>query len=261
MKVWKVFLVCTIAIGGCEEVVDRSIVSGEPKLVVEGVLTNERTRHTVKLSRSYAGQDGSGTPVSGALVRVTEGLTEYPLTENPAVPGEYDTPDMRAVFGRTYILHIRYMGQDYEARDSSTPVEPLTPLQYRAVTDGYVLTMNKSGQDPNYIRHEINWENTSVCQGNCEALVVFYDLKTIDVNEVTKPDKEEFVFPAGSTVVRRKYSVSPAYKSFLRAVMSETEWRGSVFDVDRANAPTNLSNGAIGFFAVTTVTTDSTVVK
>jgi hypothetical protein len=138
----------------------------------------------------------------------------------------------------------------------------MTPLQYREATGGFVLTIDKAGQDPNYIRHEITWKDTPTCQGGvCEGLIVFYDLKTIDVQEGTKPPKEDFVIPAGATVVRRKYSVSPAYRSFLRAVMSETEWRGGAFDVERANPPTNLSNGAIGFFAVTTVAMDSTVVE
>ena len=61
-------------------------------------------------------------------------------------------------------------------------------------------------------------------------------------------------------ISRKKFSASPAYKAFLRGVLSETEWRGGVFDVERANAPTNLSEGAIGFFAVSTVVSDTTVV-
>jgi hypothetical protein len=251
-----------VLLTSCQEVVDRSFVAGEPRIVVEGLLTNERTGHKVKISWSFAGPNGTPTPVTGAAVRIIEGTTIYPLSENPLVPGEYITPEMRAVFGREYTLHINYSGQDFVARDSSVPVEPMTPLQYREVTGGVVLSVDKQGEDPNYIRHEIAWKNTPACQGGgCEGLVVFYDLKTIDVHEGTKPPKEDFVFPSGSTVIRRKYSVSPAYGSFLRAMMSETEWRGGAFDVERANLPTNLSNGAVGFFAVTTVTSDTTVVR
>jgi hypothetical protein len=256
------FICLVVMLTACEEVVDRPIASGEKRLVVEGILTNERTVHKVKIGWSFAEADGVSPPVTGAFARIIEGATVYPLTENPAAPGEYLTPEMRAVFGRDYILHINYSGQDYTAQDRSVPVEPLTPLQVHGVTGGYVLTLDKTGQDPNYIRHEITWKNTANCQGGaCDGLVVYYDLKTIDVQEGTKPPKEDFVFPAGSLVIRKKYSVSPAYKSFLRGVLSETEWRGSAFDVERANAPTNLTNGAIGFFAVTTVTMDSTVVE
>ena len=94
----------------------------------------------------------------------------------------------------------------------------------------------------------------------CEGEIVYYDLKTIDVNEIYKPGKEDFNFPLNTIVIRTKYSVSPSYKAFLRAVLSETEWRGGVFDVQRADVPTNLSQGAIGFFAVSTVVSDTTVI-
>ena len=142
-------------------------------------------------------------------------------------------------------------------------VAPLTPLQYQPVNDQYQLVLGNSGQDPYYIDHEVAWKNTSACTTGtgCEGRIVFYDLKSIDVNEIYKPGKEQFLFPAGATVTRKKYSVSPAYRTFLRSVLSETEWRGGVFDVDRANATTNLSKGAIGFFAVTTVVSDVTVVN
>ena len=43
-------------------------------------------------------------------------------------------------------------------------------------------------------------------------------------------------------------------------MLSETEWRGGLFDVKRANVITNLSEGAVGFFAVSTVVTDTTTV-
>ncbi|MEQ8425482.1 MAG: hypothetical protein RIA63_12280, partial [Cyclobacteriaceae bacterium] len=67
-------------------------------------------------------------------------------------------------------------------------------------------------------------------------------------------------FPENAVVIRKKFSVSPGYQSFLRSILSETEWRGGVFDVQRANAATNLTEGAIGYFAVSTVVTDTTIV-
>ncbi len=130
------------------------------------------------------------------------------------------------------------------------------------VNDQYSLALNESGENANYIDHRIDWKTTADClPGNtCEGRIVFYDLKTIDVNEIYKPGKTEFLFPVNSTIIRKKYSISSAYRTFLRSVLSETEWRGGLFDVERANATTNLSAGAIGFFAVTSVVSDTTVV-
>jgi hypothetical protein len=95
----------------------------------------------------------------------------------------------------------------------------------------------------------------------CDSRVVFYDLKTVDVHEAFKPDQEVVYFPRNSIVIRRKYSVSPRYKGFLRSMLSETRWRGGAFDVQRENVSTNLSAGAVGFFAVCSVVADTTVVQ
>ena len=231
-------------------------------VVVEGTLTNERINHRIKLSHPYTKQNGTPMPATGAIVSVTDGISAVVLTEFPAGSGEYYTPLVRAVFGRTYTVSIQYQGKTYLAKDSSVPVEPLQALDYKRVNDLYTLNLYETGQDANFIDHQISWVKTSFCTTGttCEGRIVFYDLKTIDVNEIFKPDKAEFNFPVNAVVIRKKYSISPAYKAFLRSMLSETEWRGGVFDVQRADANTNLSEGAIGFFAVSTVVSDTTVV-
>lgn len=248
----------------CEEKIDVSLPSEDTGLlVVEGVLTNERKNHRVTLSLPYSEQNGEPQPATGASVVVKEDTTFYLLDELPAGSGNYYTPDMRAVTGKIYTLVIQYEGREYVAEDSSVPVQPLRGLKYEKDDAGYRITHEPENGDPNYIEYFINWENTSVCTAGtlCEGRIIFYDLKTIDVNEIFKPEKERFYFPEQTSVVRRKYSVSPAYRAFLRSMLSETEWRGGAFDVDRANVPSNLSEGAVGFFAVCSVVSDSTVVQ
>lgn len=249
----------------CEEKINISLKSENTALlVVEGVLTNEKIKHLVKLSLPYQTINGTSQPATGAVATVTEGNNTYPLTETPAGSGLYLTDSMIAVVDKAYVLTIQYQGKPYFAQDVSVPVEPMDPLQYRSANKAqyFTLTLSGSGTGANYVRHDINWKNTPFCSTDtCAGLVIYYDLKTIDVNEIYKPSKTEFDFPPGSTIIRTKYSASPAYKAFLRGVLSETEWRGGIFDVERANAPTNLSEGAIGFFAVSTVISDTTVVK
>jgi Domain of unknown function (DUF4249) len=251
-------------LSACEERIDIPLLSEDKDLLaVEGVLTNENISHTITLTFPYKMMNSKAVPVSGATVQILEGSsTTYTLTEAPAGSGQYVTPVFRAVFGTTYTLWIQYKGKEYFAQDSSVPVEPLPVLDYYKVNDQYALALNESGQNANYIDHRLDWKTTSAClSGNaCDGRIVFYDLKTIDVNEIYKPGKTEFLFPVNSIIIRKKHSVSSAYQSFLRSVLSETEWRGGLFDVERANATTNLSAGAIGFFAVTSVVSDTTLV-
>lgn len=236
-------------------------------LVVEAVLTNEVTNHRVRLTRPVRTPAEAPQAISGALVQITESAgPTVTLTEQPSGSGIYRTPLARAVFGKVYTLRIVHQGKEYLAQDSSQPVDALPSLGFEAAPSGnfaYRLREPAQGNSANYIEHAISWQNTPSCStaGNCIGLLTYYDLKNLDVNAQFKPGQTEFTFPSGSTIIRRKYSASNAYKAFLRSMLSETEWRGGVFDVERGNTTTNLSNGAIGFFAVTTVVSDTTVVK
>jgi hypothetical protein len=265
MKIKSLFiLLLSSLLIACEERIDLPFQSESIDLLaVEGVLTNENINHKIKLSFPYQVMNGEPTRVSGAIVTIQQDkATFYTLTEFPVASGEYYTPVFRAVVGSVYTLVIQHQGKEYSAQDSSVPVEPLTALDYRRVNDEYTLNLNQNGESANYIDHNISWENTKACVASqsCDGRVVYYDLKTTDVNEIYKPNKVEFVFPAGTTIIRKKHSVSTAYRTFLRSVLSETEWRGGLFDVERANTATNLSAGAIGFFAVTSVVSDTTIV-
>lgn len=263
MKGTIFILYVMLFITGCEELTDRAPRAADPNLlVVEGLLTNERINHLIRLSLPYAEQNQPPLAASGATVRLQGGSDVVTLTEFPEGSGNYYTPKFRAVTGMKYTLLILYRGKQYTAADESVPVEPLAPLRYRKTDKGYTLVYNSTGQDPNYINYDLAWKHTDRCdpEKGCEARVTFYDLKTIDVNEIFKPEAETLHFPLQTIVVRKKYSVSPAYRSFLRSVMSETAWRGGIFDVQRANPPTNLAGGAIGFFAVSTVVSDTTVI-
>ena len=265
MKPRYLYIIVLLFIFSCEDRIEKSLkVENSDLLVVEAVLTNENQNHKITLTHPYYAINGKAIPAAGAGVFVIEGSNVvYSVTEDPPGSGEYFTEEMTAVFGRQYTLLVQYQGKIFSALSNSVPVEPLESIQYqRATNDFYRLSVTDSGNEPNYIDYSISWNSTPVCLPGelCEGRVVYYDLKTIDVNSLFKPDQKDFTFPVGSIVIRKKYSVSPGYKSFLRSVLSETEWRGGVFDIQRANATSNLSEGAIGYFAVSSVVSDTTII-
>lgn len=251
---WLFLLVIPLA---CEDRADVVINPTTLNLIaVEAVVTNENINHTIRLTVPYQKQNEKSAAASGASVSISDGQSSVFLT--PGDSGRYVTPQMRFVSGKTYTLTIIYNGKQFTARDSAVPVESLSPLSYSVADGGYRLNFFETGSQPYYINYDINWTETQACtSGACKAKIVYYDLKTVDANELFKPEKTDFILPSRSTIVRRKFSVSDQYRSYLRSVLSETQWRGSVFDVQRDNAPTNLSEGAIGFFAVSTVVSDT----
>lgn len=253
-----------ILLGGvffsCEEEANIPFDSENTNLIaVEAVVTNENINHVVRLTLPYQKQNGTSIPVNSAVVSISDGTSSIVLTAGDS--GKYFTPKMRFVAGRTYSLTINFNGRQYTAQDGSLSVESLGPLSYTNSTGGYRLNFFETGSQPHYIEYLIDWTGTPSCVSSCKAKIVYYDLKTVDANELFKPEKTDFIFPPQSTIIRRKFSVSDQYRSFLRSMLSETQWRGNVFDVQRDNTPTNLSQGAIGFFAVSTVVADTVKVQ
>lgn len=232
-------------------------------LVVEGILTNERTNHLIKLSRTNSKLNEGFTPAFGATVLISDGENVIPLIELPFRSGHYYTTSVRAVIGKTYTLVIFHNGRQYAGQDRAQPVEPLPELSYRREADSLYTLNFKDGNEPSMTKHFMIWDHTEYCMKSddiCFAKLVYYDLKNLDVNQMFKPDKVLVLFPENTVIVRKKYALSNGYRAFLRSVLSETEWRGGQFDVQRGNTLTNMSEGAIGFFAVSMVDSDTTLI-
>jgi hypothetical protein len=262
MKARVIFLLTVLTLACEERIDDFHSASTAPVLIVEGVITNERLRHRIHLTLPHSTQNEESVPVTGAEVALHAGGFTVKLVEEPPGSGDYYTPLLRAVSGIAYTLSINHGGKLFTASDASVPVEPLQPLRYHSTGNGFELTANANGNDPSYTDHYLNWENTPFCSGSasCDGRVVMYDLQTIDANEIFKAEAARFRFPVNTVVIRKKYSASPAYRSFLRAMLSETQWRGGLFDVQRANVPTNVKGGGSGFFAVSAVVSDTTII-
>jgi hypothetical protein len=264
-------VILPILLLSCEEKIDWSLDTNIPKvIVVEGLLTNERKAHEVRISEPMADPNGTPQPVSGAFVAIHETgkavRRAYRLQE--VQPGRYLTDStVRAVFGRLYQLFIFYQGQEYWG-DSSymVPVDKLDTLRYQKVPGKelwYELIFRETPH-PSMVEIDLNWGHLlgfrNLPPEQTRAKIIYYTVKTVDVNKIFRPAKERVPFPVGTRVTRRQYSMNQVQEEFIRSLMAETEWRGGLFDVQPGNVRTNLSEGAVGYFAVSQVVADSTVI-
>jgi hypothetical protein len=262
-----VLLLPAVFLNSCEEETIWPLHTEEGDLlVVQGMLTNELKSHAVILSRACDTSSGTPQPVSGAAVTLTDGSHVWTLQEQDTLAGTYLTPPMQGVLGRTYTLRISSGGRDYSATASLVPVTPLEPLRYHAVVnDGdtlYVLDYTESNI-PAMTEVWADWSRVpgydTLPATQTHAVMYCYTLNNVDPNALFPPAQEEVALPAGTLLVRRKYSLAPAYREYLRTLLSETAWRGSIFDVQPGNVNSNLTEDATGFFAACTVTEERTV--
>ncbi len=194
-------------------------------------------------------------------------VTIHTLTEDPSRPGVYLTDrGFAGEVDKGYQLRISYGDKRINAVAFMRAVEPFPNMRLQRVQDHpplYEAYINDQN-GPSVIRMELDWSHvrgydTLPDQEN-HALIYHYTLSTVDVNRIFSPDREHVYFPPGTIVYREKESVSRAYEEFLRGMLSETDWRGGVFDVLPGNARTNLSEGAVGFFTAADVIRDTLVI-
>jgi hypothetical protein len=259
------YLLIILITAGCEEEIRWELNTREiPVIVVEGMITNERIPHRIILTRPVTELNAIPEPVSGAFITINDRDTSWVLSENPAGSGIYLTDSIRAVFGRIYKLSINIDSREYSAETEMVPVTALDSLDYSPADnpEGFYKLNMYDTDEPSMTEYYLDWSQLPgyTNSDTCRAKIIYYSLNTIDVGEMFKPEIEQVVFPAGTIVCRKKYSMNEAHAAFIRTLLSETEWRGGLFDVQPGNVQTNLSDGAIGYFSASTVIADSTII-
>jgi hypothetical protein len=109
------FLLITLFLSSCEEVIDINTPDGKDALVVEGWVTDKAQNHYVKLYLTKKFTDNSGySPVTAATVVLStnDGLTE---TLQEVSAGKYEIKNLKSAEGRIFTLKIQSSKGDYEA--------------------------------------------------------------------------------------------------------------------------------------------------
>lgn len=249
-----------ISLSACEEPVDWQLDDHiAPRLVVEGMLSNRPGLNYVRLSLPVRNPNNTPQAVSNATVIISDGDEYHLLTEDEDDPGMYQAaPAVRGVINRIYWLYIVVGDHEFTAGAYMVPVSPLKEFRYYRdpVTPGHYRIIPIESSTPAYTEYLVEWQDDST--GSAMNSVFYtYTLSTLDVSQFFKPAAEMLSFPAGARITRTKYSLSPDHEKYLRSLLSETVWRGGWFDVMHGNLHTNLTNGAVGFFAASSVLRDT----
>jgi hypothetical protein len=267
---WPTLAGIFLLLGSCTEKIDWNLdYQEEEAIVVEGKLTDEAKQHEVRLSRPVYEINGTPEPISGAVVEINDGRMLHPLQEDPALPGTYLTGSgFAGEVNRGYQLRIGTGNRRYTAiafMHDVTPFQFMRLLKVQEEPPLYEAYISDSNDGPSIVKMALDWSHVpgyeTLPYEENHAVIYHYTLNSVDVNRIFSPEREHVYFPAGTIVYREKESVSREYAEFLRGMLSETDWRGGVFDVLPGNARTNLSEGALGYFTAAAVIRDTVVVQ
>jgi hypothetical protein len=249
---------------GCEEYLDTAIEDNqETKLVVEGCITTDTTSHSVVLSRSGDFfEKGPKKMVSDAIVTVSEGEVVHMLKETE--PGIYRTePDVYGIIGKTYNLNILLDNDSvYTASEKIVELPEIDSIVavYKAGFNQntgkrvYGYYINYYGFETEGLGNYYLWNLYIDNQLYSDSIQkqVFTSDDFVDGNYIK--DFEMFFIaetnlPSDTVEIKiEMFSITKEYYDFLVGLLLETVWKGSPWDGPPANAVSNLSNSALGYF-------------
>lgn len=260
-----------------EEEIELNLKSSQTKLVVDGVITTDTMAHFIKLSLSGDYFYNKPLPkVSGAIVRLSDGLESIVLTESVDNPGYYLTPD--DYFGKQshlYSLEISNVNapaiKSSDVFTAQSFLNPLVPVDYIAIDYHKIWKLWKVllyCQDPadykNYYLFKVYRNGVLITDRYSTMSVV--DDKFFDGNyaegvwiAALDAEKEKEDLLPGDIIDVESFMIDKAYYDFLVAAQTETRPKDPLFSGAPANVPGNISNGALGVFAACAVSRNTVV--
>lgn len=273
----RIIIALAIVLGltNCTERIDLDLNKNEhQRLVVDGWFTSVPQAHTVRLTLTTDYFKNESAPkATGAIVTISDGTTTITLNEQS--PGIYQTaPDVKGEPGKTYTLEIDYNGETYTSSSYMNRVPPIDSLAYKIDeeeidnpdedNDGklwyellFYAQEPKGPGDHYYFKAFINGDSQSDTLRNNG----FVNDDLVDGSYIDGISYDFFEVNEGDSIAAEMLSISKEAFEYFNAVMLETDYRGSIFDSPPANIPTNISNGALGFFSASAVSTSYVIVK
>lgn len=257
----------TVALTGCEDVIDVDVQTDTLRLVVEASLDWEKgttgNEQLITLRMSTPFFETESTNVTGAEVTVTNNDTGEVFLFTDQNNGTYTTSTFEPQLEATYTLEILYDGERYVAEDTMNPVPDITDI-YQDTEDGFddetielhIVFTDFEEEGDNYL---FKFERPQDLLPTLET----GDDEFINGNEVDwwyeiDDDEDEEIKPLlpGDVVNISMHGISRSYFNYIDIVIDQMGGVG-IFEATPVDVKgncintTNPDNYAHGYFRVT----------
>lgn len=229
----------------CEDLIQLEVNDAEANLVIVAEINNQETQHEVRIHRTLSLSSRGQDPVSGASVLVTDSAGrqfEYSEVE----PGLYRSRTFRGRIGMTYHLSVDVENDRFEAFSTmpwQVPVDSIGTAISSFMGEERIFITLKFNDPPaqaNFYEYKM-----SVNDGPMRFHNV-YDDRFNDGRAVTHELFDmELELQSGDKVRVQRRNIEQATYLYWRSVASANPAASSP-----ANPPSNISNGALGYFSV-----------
>lgn len=257
-------LAILITFASCEKVIDVKLNTSASQLVIEGMITDQLGLQTITVSESVPYTNSNVYPaVTGAQVVVTDD-DNHSWTFTETKPGTYTYPSLKGETGHKYTMKVVTKNTTYTAASTMPSLVKLDSLSIKIITFGGddIKTVEAHYQDPaaqvNQYRmimkvngvqiKSVFAENDRLTNGNSVTSTLFYD---DDLNEKLK---------TGDTAEVELQCIDKDVYTYWFTLSQQTQ-NGPGGGVTPGNPPSNISNGALGYFSLNTTEKKTLTVK
>lgn len=266
-----VLLLVLMVLISCEEVVDIDLNSSNPRFVVEGVIYQDSVSW-VRLTRTTDYFETEEPEyVQDAVIVIRDGSIQEQLTytEN----GIYIGDTIIGTKDRLYEMEINYDGVVYSARsymperteiisvrygksNAQSPLNPQGETVYSISCDFYEDPLTEDFYMIRYLDNDKLVENSYyLLHDNTD------DEGALERSDEGKIHFSESVFYEGGEVEIQLLTIDePVYNYFLQ-LNDVLFWKRRVIPPTPYNPQSNISNGALGYFAAWTLDSDTLLLE
>jgi len=262
MKNAIIVIILALLTLSCEKIVDINYKNNEPKLIIEGNITNQSGPYFVKITKSISLNDtGSYPTVNNAEVSIADN-TGFSEILTPQGTGLYKTDQLIGVEGRTYILTVKLDGQIYSAQSTMPPRVIFDSIKIEKVTMGGDTEYNlipvflDPSEEVNNYRFVLSVNKILVKQHlvlNDEIKNGLENTLKLEVDDEDLKLKPKDLITIEMQCIDKSVSI---YYTTLALMANSGPGGGTTPN----NPPNNISNGALGLFSAYTTEKRSTVI-
>lgn len=252
-KINIISVVFILVLTACQKVINIELKEEQTRLVVESLISDNVEPFKVRLTLLAPYFADANTTVSNAQVYISDNTGNIDTLFHTANGIYLTNGNRQGVLGRTYFLKIFFDGKEYNAQ-STIPqnkmlLDSITYIYNQAsafIEEGYNVILNAQ-DNPNFNDYYrfIFWKN-GVVQTEPFKYFLTDDAQTQGSYIIAQVP---YNYQSGDTATVQIQCIDKKYYDYLNAVANQTQASGGPFDPIPSNPPTNLNNGALGYFA------------
>lgn len=252
------FIIILMIITSCEKVIEIDLNSEQPQLVVEAIISTDSIC-IVSLTKtsSYYSTDEQ-VYVEDAEVIISDGELSDVL--NYSEKGKYKGSTITGTQDKTYTINISYEGINYEGISYLPPGSIISEVDYSISEEQSHLNPFGDRVVSVYCTFEddVNEDNFYLIRFNDVdgRLIERYYLLTENVSNSGSIDFQnghisftESIFYEGNYLEVQLFSVDEAIYNYFLQLTDILFWKRRITPPSPYNPLSNISNGAVGFFA------------